>query len=125
MEAQGRAGIPGAAQAAGRLRPVVAHLSGVFGLALRGNPGELAADGLWRLKPGVASSRVLEDFTGFASDPGLPLLLRQLFRQDPSVRATRDGERLRVDIGGGELTVLATASSGKLLAATEPGAGSA
>ena len=121
LEAQGRAGVAGAAQTAERLKPLLPRLSGALVGTLRPTGSELTADLILPLRAGVAPAAVLEDLGSVFDDPGLSPLLRQLYRVGP-VRTSRANQQLRAEIGS-SLTVVATVARGQLALASEPGAG--
>jgi hypothetical protein len=121
VQAQARAGVPGAAPTAERLRPLLGRLSGGVVALLRPSGSELGADLALPTRAGTTPAAVLEDLSALLSDPGLTALLRHLYRIEGPVRVSRENDRLRAEIGS-DLTVLATAAQGHLLLATDPGA---
>jgi hypothetical protein len=121
VEAQARAGVSGAPATAQRLKPLIARLSGAAVGILRPQGPELGFDLLLPTRSGVGSGIVIDELATLLADPGLSALMRHLYRIDGPVRATRENDRLRVDLGG-SLTVLAAGAPGHLVLATEPGA---
>jgi hypothetical protein len=120
LEAQGRAGVAGAAETADRLRPLIPRLRGAFGATVRPTGAELTADLAFPLRGGV-NPQALDDLATLLDNPGLSPLLRQLYRVGP-IRTSRANQQLRAEIGS-SLTVVASIARGHLVLATEPGAG--
>jgi hypothetical protein len=121
LEAQGRAGVAGAVSTGKRVRALVSRLSGGMLASLRANGTELAGELVLPTRAPAVPAALLDDLSGLMSDPEFPALLRHLYRISGPMRAARDNDRLRAEVGP-DLTVLAAAAPGRLLLATEPGA---
>jgi hypothetical protein len=120
IETQGRAGLTGAAATGKRVRGLVGRLTGAMFGSLQASGNDLSGDLLLSTRSPVAPSALLDELAGLVSDAEFPALLRHLYRVTGPVRAGRDNDRLRAEVGP-DLTVLAAAAPGRLMLATEPG----
>jgi hypothetical protein len=148
LDAQARAGVPGAPAIAARVRAVTAQLSGAVVTSARGaGNGTAVQDTVLSLRPGATPAAALDALVALARDPALaPLLQAAYGSQAPAVTAAREntdagpGARIqfafppdarargpaaiaRSFYGTSTIALQVIASADRLLLSTDPGAG--
>ena len=100
LDAQGRAGVPGATAVAARFRALAQQLSGAVTMVGRPSGRTLTLETAVGLKRGANAATAMEALAALAGDPGLPALLTSVYRMEtPSVRVGREGDGLRLELG--------------------------
>jgi hypothetical protein len=99
LDKQGQAGVAGAAATAARFRALAQHLDGAITAGSRPAGATLAIESVVKLRPGASAAAALAALAALASDPGLPLLLANVYRMDtPVVKTSREGDGLRLEL---------------------------